>query len=49
MPGGPAGLELHKKQHYDIYVSATDAEDRPAESRLIPIDPVYKQKPWERP
>jgi len=41
-------IELHEKQHYDIYVSTTDANGRPSESRLIPIDPVYKQKPWEK-
>jgi hypothetical protein len=42
-------IELREHQHYDVYVSTTDAEGRPSESRLIPIDPVSRsQASWQR-
>jgi hypothetical protein len=39
-------VELKDRQHYDVYVSTTDAEGRPSKSRLILIDPVSSSSPW---
>ena len=39
-------IELKDRQHYDVYVSTTDAEGRPSKSRMILIDPVSSSAPW---
>jgi hypothetical protein len=39
-------VEMRESQHYDVYVSTTDADGRPSESRLVLIDPVPSW--WQR-
>jgi hypothetical protein len=38
-------LALSDKQHYDIYVSTTDASGKPSESKLTMLQPVGEKQP----
>jgi hypothetical protein len=36
-------LSLSEAQHYDVYVSTTDADGKPSESKLVEIEPAGKR------